>query len=108
GRSLASPWIPAFAGTPKIAEQRMAVQAIGQRVRREEDFRLLTGRGRYVDDVPAIGALRGYVLRSPHAHARITSIDADEAKTSPPARRRYGPTIPATRLSPSRPAIVWR
>jgi len=61
----------------------MAVQAIGQRVRREEDFRLLTGRGRYVDDVPAIGALRGYVLRSPHAHARITSIDADEAKTAP-------------------------
>ena len=59
----------------------MAVQAIGQRVRREEDFRLLTGRGRYVDDVPAIGALRGYVLRSPHAHARVTSIDADEAKT---------------------------
>ena len=61
----------------------MAVQAIGQRVRREEDFRLLTGRGRYVDDVPAIGALRGYVLRSPHAHARITSIDAGEAKTAP-------------------------
>jgi carbon-monoxide dehydrogenase large subunit len=61
----------------------MAVQAIGQRVRREEDFRLLTGRGRYVDDVPAIGALRGYVLRSPHAHARVTSIDADEAKTAP-------------------------
>jgi carbon-monoxide dehydrogenase large subunit len=61
----------------------MAVQAIGQRVRREEDFRLLTGRGRYVDDVLAIGALRGYVLRSPHAHARVTSIDADEAKTAP-------------------------
>src|SRR3954451_5781243 len=61
----------------------MAVQAIGHRVRREEDFRLLTGRGRYVDDVPAIGALRGYVLRSPHAHARVTSIDADEAKTAP-------------------------
>src|SRR5438067_914770 len=61
----------------------MAVQAIGQRVRREEDFRLLTGRGRYVDDVPAIGALRGYVLRSPHAHARVTSIDADEAKPAP-------------------------
>src|SRR5207253_7918825 len=54
----------------------MAVQAIGQRVRREEDFRLLTGRGRYVDDVAAIGpgglsAARGYVLRAPHAHARI-------------------------------------
>src|ERR1051326_630481 len=66
----------------------MAVQAIGQRVRREEDFRLLTGRGRYVDDVPAIGphgepAARGYVLRSPHARARIVSIDAEEAKTAP-------------------------
>src|ERR1043166_1270302 len=66
----------------------MAVQAIGQRVRREEDFRLLTGRGRYVDDVPAIGphgepAARGYVLRSPHAHARIVSIDAEQAKTAP-------------------------
>src|ERR1043166_1093839 len=66
----------------------MAVQAIGQRVRREEDFRLLTGRGRYVDDVPAIGphgepAARGYVLRSPHGRARIVSIDAEQAKTAP-------------------------
>jgi aerobic carbon-monoxide dehydrogenase large subunit len=65
----------------------MAVQAIGERVRREEDFRLLTGRGRYVDDVPAIGphgelAARGYVLRSPHAHARIVSIDIEQAKTA--------------------------
>ena len=49
----------------------MSVQAIGERVRREEDWRLLTGRGRYVDDVPALGAARGHVLRSPHAHARI-------------------------------------
>jgi aerobic carbon-monoxide dehydrogenase large subunit len=61
----------------------MAVQAIGERVRREEDFRLLTGRGRYVDDVPAIGAARGYVLRSPHAHARIVSIDVGPAKAAP-------------------------
>jgi len=66
----------------------MAVQAIGQRVRREEDFRLLTGRGRYVDDVPAIGpgglsAARGYVLRSPHAHARIRSIDTRQAAAMP-------------------------
>src|SRR5438874_7604091 len=66
----------------------MAVQAIGQRVRREEDFRLLTGRGRYVDDAPAIGphgepAARGYVLRSPHAHARIRSIDVAQARAVP-------------------------
>ncbi|MBV9586250.1 MAG: xanthine dehydrogenase family protein molybdopterin-binding subunit, partial [Alphaproteobacteria bacterium] len=66
----------------------MAVQAIGERVRREEDFRLLTGRGRYVDDVPAIGphgepAARGYVLRSPHAHARVLSIDVAQANAAP-------------------------
>jgi aerobic carbon-monoxide dehydrogenase large subunit len=61
----------------------MSVQAIGQRVRREEDRRLLTGRGRYVDDVPAIGAARGYVLRSPHAHARILGIDTSAAVAAP-------------------------
>src|SRR3954451_7028093 len=61
----------------------MAVQAIGERVRREEDYRLLTGKGRYVEDVPAIRAARGYVLGSPHAHARIVSIDAEPAKAAP-------------------------
>src|SRR3954453_20002513 len=61
----------------------MAVQAIGERGRREEDYRLLTGRGRYVEDVQAIGAARGYVLRSPHAHAQIVSIDAEPAKAAP-------------------------
>src|SRR3954454_2599775 len=61
----------------------MRVLAIGQRVRGDEDFRLLTGRGRYVEDVPAIGAARGYVVRSPHAHARIVSIDAEPARAAP-------------------------
>src|SRR5918998_2970740 len=61
----------------------MSVLAIGQKVRREEDFRLLTGRGRYVEDVPAIGATHGYVVRSPHAHARIVSIDAERARAAP-------------------------
>ena len=61
----------------------MSVQAIGQKVRREEDRRLLTGRGRYVDDVAAPDAVRGYVLRSPHAHARLVSIDATAARAAP-------------------------
>src|SRR5215204_3625213 len=66
----------------------MSVLAIGQKVRREEDLRLLTGRGRYVDDVPAIGPHgeppgRGHVLRSPHAHARIASLDASRARAAP-------------------------
>ena len=53
----------------------MALYGIGQAVPREEDPRLLTGKGRYVDDVRAPGEARGHVLRSPHAHARIVSID---------------------------------
>ncbi len=61
----------------------MSVQAIGQKVRREEDWRLLTGRGRYVEDVAAIGAARGYVLRSPHAHARLLAIDTIRARAAP-------------------------
>src|SRR6266480_123190 len=72
----------------QLGRRTMSVQAIGQKVRREEDFRLLTGRGRYVDDVPAVGpegepAARGYVLRSPHAHARVTSIDTEQAQAAP-------------------------
>ncbi len=61
----------------------MSVQRVGQRVRREEDLRLLTGRGRYVDDVRALGAASGYVLRSPHAHARIDAIDVRRAIEMP-------------------------
>src|SRR5882672_3907303 len=61
----------------------MSVQAIGQKVRREEDLRLLTGRGRYVEDVPAQGAVRGYVLRSPHANARLAAIDTRQASVAP-------------------------
>jgi carbon-monoxide dehydrogenase large subunit len=61
----------------------MSVQAIGQPVRREEDLRLLKGKGRYVDDMKAANEARGYVLRSPHAHARIAALDARCAKTAP-------------------------
>jgi aerobic carbon-monoxide dehydrogenase large subunit len=60
----------------------MSVLAIGQRVRREEDFRLLTGRGRYVEDALAIEEARGHVVRSPHTHARVVSIDAEQARAA--------------------------
>jgi aerobic carbon-monoxide dehydrogenase large subunit len=56
---------------------------IGQPVPREEDPYLLRGAGRYVDDVTAPGQLRAYVLRSPHAHARVRAVDAAEARTMP-------------------------
>src|SRR5215471_11803504 len=61
----------------------MSVHRVGQRVRREEDRRLLTGGGRYVDDVAMPNAARGYVLRSPHAHARILTIDTSRALAGP-------------------------
>src|ERR1700757_1380638 len=61
----------------------MSVQAIGQPVRREEDLRLLRGRGRYVDDVRDPNEARGYMLRSPHAHARISKIDTRRALAAP-------------------------
>ena len=51
----------------------------GQPVKRLEDQRLLTGKGQFIDDKPADGALWLYVLRSPHAHARIVSVDTKPA-----------------------------
>src|ERR1700741_1650356 len=51
--------------------------------RRTEDYRLLTGHGRYVDDIEIGGALHACFVRSPHAHARIVSIDASEALAIP-------------------------
>ncbi len=61
----------------------MAVQKIGEHIPREEDFRLLKGKGRYVADVKAANEAQAYVLRSPHAHARIRAIDVTRAQSSP-------------------------
>src|SRR3954469_20032064 len=55
----------------------------GQPVKRLEDQRLLTGTGQFIDDRPEDGALWLYVLRSPHAHAKIASIDTEAAKAMP-------------------------
>jgi aerobic carbon-monoxide dehydrogenase large subunit len=53
---------------------------VGQAIRRKEDPPLITGRGRYVDDIRLPGTLHAAIVRSPVAHARITSIDASEAE----------------------------
>jgi len=58
----------------------MSERLFGARVRRREDARLVTGRGRYVADVALPGLLHVAVHRSPHAHARIVRIDASEAR----------------------------
>ena len=56
---------------------------IGQPMRRLEDARFLTGDGMYVDDIRQTGVARGFVLRSPHAHAQVASIDVEAARTMP-------------------------
>src|SRR3954451_1764219 len=61
----------------------MGELAIGQSVPRFEDTRLVTGGGRYVGDMVLPAMVFGYVLRSPHAHARIRSIDTTKAKAAP-------------------------
>jgi aerobic carbon-monoxide dehydrogenase large subunit len=56
---------------------------IGQSTRRLEDHRFLTGRGLFVDDVNDAGQAWAYIVRSPHAHATIDSIDTAAARSVP-------------------------
>ena len=61
----------------------MVKYGVGQPVRRTEDPRLLTGRGKFNDDISRDGEAIGFVLRSPHAHADIRSIDSTRAAGMP-------------------------
>jgi len=98
---------------------------LAQPVRRVEDPRLLKGGGRYTDDIFLPGTVHGIVLRSPHAAARIVSIDTQAASALPGVRAIYthadlkadgiGPlpcAIPlksrdgADRADPPRPALA--
>ena len=56
----------------------MSTRQFGEKVQRREDPRLLTGNGRYLDDL-GHGALEAAFVRSPHAHARVVDIDIDDA-----------------------------
>src|SRR3546814_14907286 len=55
---------------------------MGESVKRREDWRFLTGRGRYIDDIAMPGAVHAAFVRSSHAHAMI-SIDTAAAKAIP-------------------------
>jgi carbon-monoxide dehydrogenase large subunit len=61
----------------------MGEYALGQPITRFEDQRLLKGGGRYIDDIKLPGMVHGHVLRSPHAHALIRSIDTANALSMP-------------------------
>ncbi len=58
-------------------------EGIGASVRRKEDLRFLSGRGQYTDDINRPGQTYAAILRSPHAHARIVSIDTAAAAAMP-------------------------
>ena len=60
-----------------------AETGIGARVRRKEDVRFITGRGRYTDDINRPGQLHAVFARSPYAHARIGSLDISGAEALP-------------------------
>jgi carbon-monoxide dehydrogenase large subunit len=67
----------------------MATRYFGERIKRNEDPRLLTGQGLYVDDVDLPHMLHAAFLRSPYAHARILRVDISDALASPGVSAAY-------------------
>ncbi|MCX4172937.1 MULTISPECIES: xanthine dehydrogenase family protein molybdopterin-binding subunit [Paraburkholderia] len=68
------------AGEPETSAERQRQRHVGRSMERVEDPAILTGRGRYGDDIAVKpGTLHAAVLRSPHAHAELRSIDTDAA-----------------------------
>ena len=61
----------------------MTTRIFGSGIRRREDPRLITGGSTYTDDVVLPGMVNAAILRSPHAHARITGIDTSAAASAP-------------------------
>src|SRR5436305_13903254 len=61
----------------------MGATGIGASIPRQEDHRFITGKGRYVDDINRPGQAYAFFLRSPHAHAKINSIDTKAAESAP-------------------------
>ena len=61
----------------------MGFEGIGARVARKEDRRFITGAGRYVDDIVVPGMKHAAFVRSPHAHADITTVDVSNARDMP-------------------------
>ena len=66
-----------------VTEDRPAALEIGNKRRRKEDQRLITGRTKWTDNIQLTGMLHIAMVRSPFAHAKITHIDTAEAKAAP-------------------------
>lgn len=65
--------------SPVKPDTSRGARYVGQSVKRVEDPRLLSGQARYIDDLSVPGMLHAAFVRSPHAHARILSIDTSRA-----------------------------
>ncbi len=61
-------------------EATMTTQVFGSSIKRREDPRLITGQGKYVDDIKLVGMLHAAFVRSPHAHANIKSVETSKAE----------------------------
>ncbi|MFN8570317.1 MAG: molybdopterin cofactor-binding domain-containing protein, partial [Kouleothrix sp.] len=68
---------------PPVKQHPTSMRWIGQNMKRVEDPRLLTGRGKYIDDMAVPNMAHAAVLRSPYAHARIVAIDVSRARALP-------------------------
>jgi aerobic carbon-monoxide dehydrogenase large subunit len=68
---------------PTSEERAEKLQGLGCKRKRVEDIRFVQGKGNYVDDLRLPGTLYGNLVRSPHAHARIRSIDVSKAMEVP-------------------------
>jgi len=66
-----------------LKEREQKLQGMGTSLLRKEDARFIRGQGTYIDDIKLPGMLFGAIVRSPYAHARITSIDKSKALASP-------------------------
>src|SRR5688572_21269607 len=66
-----------------VAAVDASERLFGKAIKRREDPRLITGAGSFLDDVKLAGLTHAALVRSPHAHARIRSIDTGAAKAMP-------------------------
>ena len=69
--------------TPTREQREASLEGMGCKRKRVEDARFTQGRGNYVDDLKLPGMLHGDFVRSPHAHARVKSINSEEALKVP-------------------------
>src|SRR6201987_539573 len=72
-----------MADAAELRERGQKLQGLGTAMLRREDARFIRGQGTYIDDIQLPGMLFGAIVRSPYAHARITSIDKGRALATP-------------------------